>query len=207
MASWPVIEHVSQTLRRIIKAHVDTMWSGSGVDVRVATPHVFTELKHTTNATISIFLYRLVENAELRNSAMRHTATGDLQRQPMVLELCYLMTAWGSRGRDPLAKDEAASLEEHKLMGLVLQALYNHAELARGELYDDPTLSSPAWGNVETVQIVHEVLPIEDLYRIWDSSELAYQLSAAYRVRVVGLDSTEVRAAPRVLEGTFEVGR
>ncbi|MEO8553111.1 MAG: DUF4255 domain-containing protein [Kofleriaceae bacterium] len=207
MASWPVIEHVSQTLKRIIKTHVDTMWPGSGVEVRVATPHLFTALRETNTATITIFLYRFVENGELRNSPMRRLPGGELQRAPMQLELCYLMTAWGARDRDPLTKDELASFEEHKLMGLVLQALYDKGELGRAELYDDPALTAPAWGAIESVQVLHETLPIEDLYRIWDSSELAYQLSAAYRVRIVGIDSTAVRAAPPVTEGTFAYDR
>lgn len=202
VANWQVIERASQTIRRIVQNHVDAQWPGSNVKVHLATPHVFLDLKATQEAIISIFLYRVLENPELRNSPMRRTPNG-FQRQPMVLELCYLITPWGARGNDPSSTDAKAALEEHKMLGLILQALYDKAELSRSELYDDPAHPAPVWGPNDSIQVVHDVLPIEDLYRIWDSSELAYQLSATYRVRVLGLDSTESRLGPPVVEGTF----
>jgi hypothetical protein len=212
MATWQLIEHTSRTLQRIIKAHVDAMWTGSSVDVKIATPHAFRDLKDLTQATITIFLYRTSENAELRNGLQRRTPSGALTRQPMALELCYLITPWGARAGNPSANDEAAAYEEQKLMGLVLQALYDHAELSRAELFELPPpplppIPPPVWGAVDSLQIVHDTLPIEDLYRIWDSSALAYQLSATYRVRVMGLETSEERAVAPVVDAAFTVGR
>jgi hypothetical protein len=50
-------------------------------------------------------------------------------------------------------------------------------------------------------------VPIEDLYRIFDPGELAYQLSTTYRVRVLSLESSEsLRGAP-VIDAQFQIGR
>ena len=191
---------------RIIEGHLAVAMPGSSVDVKLATPHSFGELKKVLKSTISVFLYRVTEHTELRNNLQRKMPDGTLRRQPMVLELYYLITTWGARGQMPAQNDAAAALEEHKLLGVVLQGLYDHAELSRAELFDDPA-KPVVWGDGDSLVVMMESLPVEDLYRIWDSSELAYQLSATYRVRVLSLDSLEeIRTSP-VLDGAFHGGR
>jgi len=193
-------------LLRLIEAQLASVLPGNTVDVKLATPHAFSTLKNVTRSTISVFLYQFSEHTELRNSPQQRLADGTFRRQPLVLELSYLITTWGARGQDPAANDTAAALEEHKLFGIVLQGLYDHAEVGRAELFEDPT--KPAvWGERDNLQIVLQALPIEDLYRIWDASELPYQLSATYRVRVLGLESSEVLRAPRVVDAALRIGR
>jgi hypothetical protein len=179
---------------------------GTTVDVKLATPHAFGELKKVSNATVSVFLYRVTENPELRNNLQQHMPDGTMRRQPMVLELYYLITTWGSRGNQPAANDAAAALEEHKLLGAVMQGLYDAAEVSRPQLYDDPT-RPPVWGDRDSLQITLDTVPVEDLYRIFDPGELAYQLSATYRVRVLGLESSEALRTSRVGDASFQIGR
>lgn len=179
---------------------------GSAVDVKIATPHSFGTLKNVAKSTVSVFLYKVNEHTELRNSPQRKMPDGTSRRAPMVLELCYLITTWGSRGNQPAVNDAAAALEEHKLLGVVMQGLYDHAEVSRAELYEDPT-KPPVWGDTDSLQLVLESLPIEDLYRIWDSSELAYQLSATYRVRVLSLDSLQVIRTRPVVDAAIRIGQ
>jgi len=206
LATWQLIEYTSRTMVRLIEAHLAVALPSSTVDVKLATPHSFLSLKSITRSAVSVFLYRVTEHAELRNSPQRRMPDGSLRRAPLVLELSYLVTTWGARGTDPAANDTAAALEEHKLLGIVMQGLYDRAEVGRGELFEDVT-RPPVWGERDSLQLVLETLPIEDLYRIWDSSELAYQLSATYRVRVLGLDPSDVVRAPPVVDADFVVGR
>jgi len=119
----------------------------------------------------------------------------------LVLELCYLVTPWGVRTENDPASDVAATHEEHRLLGLIMQCFYDHAEVSRAELYDQP--NHPAWRPTDTVQIVMESLPIEDHYRIWDAGDLPYRMSTTYRVRVLGLDPSAVESGPPVVDGTF----
>jgi hypothetical protein len=206
LATWHVIEYTSRTMVKLIEAHLAAVMPGHSVDVKLATPHSFPSLKSVLRSTISVFLYRVSEHAELRNGPQRRLPDGALRRQPLALELSFLITTWGARGADPAANDAAAALEEHLLMGAVLQGFYDHAELGRAELYEDPA-RPPVWGDRDSAQIVLETLPIEDLYRIWDSSELAYHLSATYRVRVLGLESGEALRAPPVVDAGLRIGR
>jgi hypothetical protein len=206
LATWQLIEHTSRTMLRMIEAHLAVALPGNTVEVRLATPHSFSSLKTSSRSTVSVFLYRVSEHTELRNSPQRKLADGSFRRAPLVLELSYLITTWGARGADPAANDAAAAFEEHKLLGIVMQCLYDHGEVGRAELFEDPT-RPPVWGDRDDLQVVLETLPIEDLYRIWDSSELAYQLSATYKVRVLGLDSSEVLHTSPVVGAAMVVGR
>lgn len=206
MATWQLIEYSSRTVVRLVEAHLAATLPSSTVAVKLATPHSFAGLKAITSPAISIFLYRVTEHTELRNSPHRRLPDGSVRRPPLVLELSYLITTWGSRGTDPAATDAAAAFEEHKLLGIVMQGLYERAEVGRAELFEDPT-RPPVWGPDDNLQVVLETLPIEDLYRIWDSSELAYQLSATYRVRVLGLDPVATSRGVPVVDAGFVAGR
>lgn len=206
LATWQLIEYTSRTMVDLLKAHLDAVMPGHQVDVRLATPHTFPSYKNLRRSAITVFLYRVFEHAELRNNLQRRMPDGSLRRQPLAIECCYLVTTWGARGNDPVANDESAALEEHKLLGIAMQALYDHAEVSRAELYEDLS-RAPVWGERDALQISLDSLPIEDLYRLWDSSEIPYQLSATYRVRVAGLDSSEVQRSAPVVDAAFNVGR
>lgn len=206
LATWQLIEYASRTMLKVIGAHLALVMPGNSVDVKLATPQAFGSLRNVTRSTITVFLYRVTEHTELRNSPQRRTPDGAVQRPPLALELSFLVTTWGARRNDPAANDVAAALEEHQLMGAVLQGFYDHAELSRAELYEDPA-RPPVWGDRDSMQIVLESLSIEDLYRIWDSGELAYHLSATYRVRVLGLEPNEVLRVPPVADASMRIGR
>jgi hypothetical protein len=202
MADWRVVERTGETLARLLRNHIRPAYT-STVDVRLVSTSAFSALASTTVATVSLLLYQVGQNAELRNAPKRRTSTGELVRQPLPLELCYLVTPWGVRGTDTMAVEETATQEEHRLLGLIMQAFYDHAEVGPSDLVaSSPT--TPVWAPTDNLQITLETLSIEDHYRIWDAGELGYRLSVPYRVRVVGLDSAELESTPPVVEGTFE---
>lgn len=171
------------------------------VDVRLATTSIFPTLATTNTPTISLLLYQLGPNAELRNLPPRPDATGRPQRQPLPLELCYMITPWGSRPGNTLDEDLAATQEEHALLGLILRTFYDHSELGPADLFE--TGATTVWGPQDRIQVTMDSMALEDHYRIWDSSELGYRMSVTYRVRVVGLDSQVVQSAPPVVSGGF----
>ncbi len=206
MATWQLIENTTQTLVKLLQQRVDHALPNLNVTVQSASTGAFAELGATQKPIITVFLYRVQENTELRNAPRRRMPDGTQRRQPMVLELCYLVTPWGSRPDTQLATDQLASLEEHRMLGVVLQAFYDRAEIGRSELYEDPDPARPpVWSEVDSLQLVLESLSIEEMYRIWDASELGYRLSAAYRARVLALESEEVIGGPPVVDAQFDV--
>jgi len=203
VATWQLIEHASLTLKRLLQQHITKVLPTSNIAVEVASAQGFQELSTPSRPTITLFLYRTLENPELRNSPQRRLPDGRLMRQPLVLELCYLITPWGVRGGSTNANDAAATQEEHRLLGLILQCFYDHAEVGRAELFEDPT--RPVWRATDTMQIAMESLPIEDQYKIWDAGDLSYRISVAYRARVLGLDPSVVEDAVPVVDASFVV--
>ena len=89
------------------------------------------------------------------------------------LDLLYLLTAWSS-----------SAAEEQALMTWAMLELYRHPVLDRGVL-----LGGAIWDRDESVQLVHEPLIDDGLYRLWHAMHLKYRLSTAYRARVVRVSS------------------
>jgi uncharacterized protein DUF4255 len=201
VATWELIESTGRTLVRILQNHVDTVLPLAGVQVQLATTKLFRQLETTTTPAITVFLYRATENGEMRNSPRRTLPDGTTTRPFLPLELCYLVTPWGVRVSNSPMADAQAAQEEHRLLGVALQAFYDHAEISRAELVEDPT--APVWETTDNVQLVLESLPVEDHYRIWDSGELDYRVSLTYRVRVLGLEPSRRVAEPPVVEADF----
>lgn len=198
LASWAAIEAVSLTILGILDRHLKAVL-GAAVGVELITPASFERLATSSSAAVSIFLYRVEENRVVRNQARRVGSGGVISRQVLPIDLCYMITAWASRPTGTLtaSADAAASREEHRMLGLVLQALSANAELGASDLVEpDPT--NPVFSSTDDVQIILESLPIEDHYRIWDPDESGYRLSLTYRVRLVGIDPVEPAEAPRV---------
>ena len=200
MASWQLIERTGQTLARLLEQRITALGIG-GLQVMNVSTGAFDDLASSSSPVITLMLYQVMENAELRNQRKRVLADGRLQRQPLALELCYLITPWGARASTSAADDALAAAEEARLLGLIMQTFYTNAELGTADLFEDPAV--PVWRAGDGLQIVLESLPVEDHYRIWDASELGYRASLTYRVRVGALDALEHPVGPPHVEGTF----
>jgi hypothetical protein len=87
--------------------------------------------------------------------------------------LHYLATPlFGVDANDP----NAAALEEHLILGKVLEIFHAHPRLSGLDLIDDLT-GSPAQLSVRL-----EALPLEDVARVWWALQRPYQLSVSYEV-------------------------
>lgn len=200
MANWQLIERTGQTMVRLLQQRIAEVGIG-GLQVMTVSTAAFEGLASSSTPVISLLLYQVTENAELRNSQKRTMPDGTRQRQPLALELCYLVTPWGARTSEMAADDAVAAAEEARLLGLIMQTYYQKAECGTADLFEDP--ATPVWRAGDGLQIVLESLPVEDHYRIWDASELGYRLSLTYRVRVASLDPGDQVGGPPVVEATF----
>ena len=82
------------------------------------------------------------------------------------VDLSYLITPWG-RGPE----------DEHQILGFGLQALYDHAQLGRGDLI------GTSWLPDDLVQLIPECLSLAEHFCIWDTVQL-YRLSVTYMARI-----------------------
>jgi hypothetical protein len=185
MATAEVIRDMGETLVSLLRAGI------SSVDpnlITVATPDEFEALREPAKPSITIFLYRIAVNPTMRNDPRRMRADGTVVRQPLPLELSFLITAWAKETRDEL-----------RIVGRILQVLYEHAEIGAADLV------GTSWDKTDTVQLILESLPLEDHYRIWDAAEVPYRLSLTYLARVIGIAPAEGIKPPPVVDAQLRM--
>ena len=114
-----MIDDLSKTLRAIL--------SQPGTLGLEASQIVFdppTDQFDPGDTTVDLFLYDIRENAELRSNELeyeRANGTVTIRQPPLRVACSYLVTAWPVAG-DGNGGDEL-SLQEHKLLGQILQLL------------------------------------------------------------------------------------
>jgi hypothetical protein len=204
MADWHVVENTGRTLVTLIEQRVAAL-AIPNVTVGLVTTAAFPTLAGAAAPFISLLLYQINGNSELRNLPEAVLPDGTRRRQSLPLELCYLITAWGVRAANDIASDSLATREEARLLGVVMQALYENAEIGRAELFE--TVGVPVWGPYDGLQIVMETLPVDQHYRIWDAAELGYRLSVPYRVRVASLEPAVLQSSVPVSSADLAAAR
>jgi hypothetical protein len=146
-----------------------------------ATPDEFEDLQDPDRPAITVFLFRVAINSEMRNSPRRIQGDGRVTRPLLPLELYYMVTPWARETRD-----------EFRIVGRILQVLYDRAEIGPADL------QGVSWSAGDSVQLVLDSLPVEDHYRIWETTDLPYRLSLTYCARVVGIEP-EIGRVPSVV--------
>jgi hypothetical protein len=158
-------------------------------NVKIATPDSFHDLEPTPQPTCTIFLYRVAVNSVMRNGPRLSLGGGATSRPLLPIDVSYLITPWAKDPRD-----------EHLMLGTILQALYDHAELGPADL------TGASWGPDDSVQLVLETLTLEEHFCIWDTVGMPYRLSLTYMARILGIASAEQLIAPPVVRALFNAG-
>jgi hypothetical protein len=185
MADFSGIQAVTATLRGLLLERMDE--AAALTDVTTSTPRTD---DIPDGPWVNLFLYRVVENAELRNQDLPgNTSPMALGHPPLSLDLHYLLTAQGLDAED----DRGA----HRVLGDAMLTLHDHPVIAK----DDPILDPVLQGEVELLKITFEPVGLEQLSNLWAATTAPYRLSVAYRVTVIQLESTRPRVFPKpVLE-------
>lgn len=183
MADFSGIEAVTSTLRQILRDR-----SRETPTVTTAPPDV--DVPDTEPPVVNLFLYRVGENAAVRNQQLpARVGPPALAPPPLALDLSYLVTATGLSPTD----DRGA----HRVLGDAMLTLHDHALVPK----DDPLLDPGLRNEVELLKITLEPLDVEDLSKIWTASTAPYRLAVGYRVTVVQLAST---LPPRIVRPVGE---
>jgi hypothetical protein len=184
MADFNVIADASKTLQEFLRAALLPLDPNFLVDVSDLQGNIATAPLHLT-----LFLYEIVEDPSARNRPhVREVVPPDvrIRKPPAALMLRYMMTPWsGDR------------LTDHKIMGRVVQTLYDHAIIA------GPDLQGGLAGTDAALKITMAPISLEDRARVWFSVQKPYRLSINYEVRVVNVDSELERGAGQVRSRTI----
>lgn len=186
MSGYKVINAVDETLKALL-------WSGMQADGEITSiplnendislepPFLLIKEDKPLEDCLSVYLYRLSENGEMKNRPLERVNATTLRFPPLSLNLYYLVT--------PLTNSSA---NDHRLLSKAMQILYDNAiikgSLLQGELKD----------SAEELRVNLSPLGVEEVNKIWTSFMRPLRLSVCYEVKVVYIDSEREAAGQEV---------
>lgn len=183
------IQDVSQSLLELIKTTL--------IDVELSSP------KSPNPKRLTLFLYKVLENAYLKNAESLTHATDVngilIQNQaPLTVDLYYLLTAhsFGTNG----------VLEAHKALSRAMRVLYDNGIL-RGSLLH--TLDATTGLTDKSVlRVTLNPITMEDMTRIWSVfPDTPYEISVTYLVTPVEIESARQLGTAPVVDQFHEQGQ
>jgi hypothetical protein len=197
MATAEAVAAVGLSLRSLLADRVQDPAGGSApVPVNLGAPGPDRDPDGAVDeARINLFLYRVSENGYLRNQEIPgHGHPSAYGRPPLSLDLCFLLTVYGSRMVGTYLDETPA----HQLLGSAMQVLHDNAVITDSLVTRRPPAGQPILDPVlrkelETLKVTLHPLGIEDLTNVWTALELSFRLSVAYEVSVVRIESDRPR--------------
>jgi hypothetical protein len=138
---------------------------------------------------LTVFLYEIAEDPTSRNRAPVRSLPPDApttRKPPMALLLRYLITPWGG--------DQET---QHRMIGKALQVFYDDA------IWDGEELSGSLAAGTDALHFTLTPLTLDQKSWIWYAIQKPYRLSLNYEVRVVNLDSLDIRTQQLVRSRTI----
>lgn len=127
---------------------------------------------------ISIYVYRIVPANNVRSLRPRVAQDGRRFRPSMPIDFHFLLIAW--------ARD---AFKQQRFLGWAMRTLEDNSIL-HASLLNQYGPEKDTFNDRECVDVILESLSIQDLYAIWDVTKPNIQLSAAYVVRMLSIDSS-----------------
>ncbi|MCG2783885.1 MAG: DUF4255 domain-containing protein [Anaerolineae bacterium] len=152
-----MISDIDEVLRKLLVREIEI--KGNEVDIQFDQPK--REWSSRLNKpTINLFLFDLRENLRLRGSEQYSTiskpdGTSEVRRNPVRMDLRYLMTAWVKEAED-----------EHLLLSSALMGLLRNPFLP-SDLFSDRLKNQPHPCPLEVATFPPEAGPIDKFTEIW----------------------------------------
>jgi hypothetical protein len=174
-----VVADVSTTLFTVLNSALTTV--GAQAQISDLQGQI-----QTNPARVTLFLFEVVEDPSAKNRNKVRVAAPlppppppkaiFRKKPPMALLLRYMLTPWSG---DPAT--------DHKMLGKVMQTLYDGAMLSGTQLQGNSLT-----GTDQALKITLSPLTLEERAQVWYAIEKPYRLSVTYEVRVVNLDAVTV---------------
>ena len=197
MASFVALAGVMQALESRLNARLAQVRLPSN---RVGTAKLlasqdFQDLRRTgAGPMLGLYVHRVTVDAEARNAYRAvPPGSGQTPRPLLPLNLHFLLVA---------SAPKASAADEIQMLAWGMRELAALSALGMPELAD----YDPSWTESETVQILPEELPTEDLLKIWDALPCKYSLTATFVVRTVRVLLEVPASAGPVIKRVLEMG-
>lgn len=186
MGDHNVIADVGDALVRLLKLGMQEAFPTDPPEITLKSPSEISEDGDTGDRQLSLFLYRIVEDPDLKNLPESVTDPLEQRRLPLPLHLHYLVT--------PYSKDKA---DEHRILGRAMQVLHDHGVLGEAELATDKGGLAEAH---EQLRVTLHPLDVETTSQVWNSLSVPYRLSICYQVTPALIESEREEVRTRVTE-------
>ena len=191
MSDYRVVGAVDETFRMLLWSQMQFDSEISSIlttEQRITFEPPFKIIRDTdpVQDSLSIFLYRIVEDGELRNRPPRGN-NGSLRYPPLPLDLFYLIT--------PLTN---TTENDHKVLSKALQILYDNA-IVRGS-----ALQGVLQDTAEELRVILNPMSMEDMSKLWSAFMRPLRLAVSYEVKVVYIDSERETSVEEVRRKRFE---
>lgn len=141
-----------------------------------------------TETGLNIFLYKVEENAQLKNMdwLVNRSNSSKTPISPLSLDLFYLLTPYAPKIETSIA-DIAIN---HRILGRAMQILHENPVLndIHNQYFDvdnDLLFSEELRNSFEKIKIIHNPMDMEGLSKIWAMGDKPYRLSVSYHVSLV----------------------
>jgi hypothetical protein len=148
------------------------------------------DLQNNDSVKLSIYLYRITENASLKNQFPVQGNGAQLRKPPLTLDLHYLVT--------PLVGTVG---DQQIILGKVMQVFYDRSILQGTDLVGSLVASG------EEVRVILNPVALEETTRVWQAMEMSYRLSLVYLVRVAMVDSRREQFIQPVVNRRHQFGQ
>lgn len=190
MSQYQVVNAVGITLKALLWAE---MQSDSAIaslideeSIVFEPPYKFISETEVQTSRLSIFLYRVLENGEMKNRDPVRNGSS-VRYPPLFLNLFYLIT--------PLTN---SAENNHHLLGKTMRILHDSG-IVKGAL-----LKGILEDTAEELRIIFNPISMEDMTKLWSSFLRPYHLSVAYEAKVVAIDSDRTLEVEPVLRKQIE---
>lgn len=205
MADFTALAATSETLRTLLRDRMElpATVTRSSVRITVSTPTQADDANvgAAEDARINLFLYRVTENADLRNQHIAGQASpGAYGIPPLGLDLHFLVTGYGATMEESFPSE----LRAQQMLGSAMRVLHDHPVITedmvtRNDPVGRPILDPVLRDSTEQVKLLLSPVDLEDLSKVWTALTLRYRLSVGYVLSVVRIESQRRSLPPRLV--------
>lgn len=203
MSNFQAIGGVGDTLRTLLMDRMELPEDLAAVPVTIGPPRPESQNQvpdAMEAARVNLFLYRLAENAFLKNQEIPGRGSpGAYGFPPLSLNLYYLLTGYGTRDEEGRPSETLS----HFLLGSAMRVFHDYPivteELVtvRRQPVGSQILHESLRGEFERVKLSLEPISLEDLSKVWTALTLPFRVAAAYCLSLVQVESQRPRSFPR----------
>jgi hypothetical protein len=131
---------------------------------------------------VSLYLYRVTVSGARRSLPPTHAPSGKLYRQPLPVDLYYLVTPWAKTAE-----------MQHLILAWTMRTIEDSPSFPASLLN---SYVPDSFRPDETVNLILDTVSVQDMSYIWEIGKSNMQTSATYVARVIAIDSAVEQPDP-----------